>query len=73
MKPTCSKRVRIPGLHLPRYRDCGCTAKVEREGEWFCGRHDPVAVKTRYGANAPKREATEARRRTLFLTRFLRK
>ena len=26
---------------------CGCTASVEREGKWYCKRHDPEGIKAR--------------------------
>ena len=26
---------------------CGFAGKVERDGKWYCGKHDPVAIKER--------------------------
>lgn len=49
----CCERVRIAGLNFPKYRDCQCPARVERDGKHYCLRHDPVRVK----ANRDKREA----------------
>ena len=31
---------------------CSMTAKVEREGAWYCGIHDPMAIKQREGAKS---------------------
>lgn len=41
---TCYEDVREKG-RCPRYHHCGRTAKVEREGKWYCGTHDPVKRK----------------------------
>jgi hypothetical protein len=41
--PTCAGMVRID----KKVRRCVTTAKVERDGLWFCGWHDPVAVAAR--------------------------
>lgn len=42
---------------------CGRAAKHEREGKWYCGTHDPVAVKARRDASAAKwQEQWEAMR-----------
>lgn len=30
-----------------RFLRCGNTVKVERDGKWYCGVHDPVAKKAR--------------------------
>ncbi|OHD19770.1 MAG: hypothetical protein A2Y38_22320 [Spirochaetes bacterium GWB1_59_5] len=47
MKPktlfnTCSA-VKLTGLGLLRHVTCHYRAKVERDGKWYCDRHDPVA------------------------------
>lgn len=39
VKHTCCKKV---GTWLTS--TCGRTAKANRDGKWFCGTHDPVAV-----------------------------
>jgi uncharacterized Zn finger protein (UPF0148 family) len=36
---------------------CTKTAKVERDGKWYCGTHDPVAVKARDDARSAVRSA----------------
>ena len=28
----------------PKKEPCGCKASVERDGKWYCKRHDPVAI-----------------------------
>ena len=48
------------GLRFVRPRPCQSAAKVEREGRWFCGTHDPEKVKARRGAERA-RWAMEAR------------
>lgn len=41
---------------------CGLKAKVEREGHWFCGTHDPIAVAKKDEArNAKGRAAADQR------------
>ena len=42
-KHRCSTRL------FKRFSYCPCehAAKVERDGKWYCGRHDPEAVKRR--------------------------
>lgn len=55
---------------MPRYRTCGKPAKVQRDGDHFCGVHDPLRLAALREANAPKRAATEARRRAMWLHHF---
>jgi uncharacterized Zn finger protein (UPF0148 family) len=51
-KHQCSKQI-YSGITL-NGRRCEINAKVERDGKWYCGIHDPVAVKA-------KRDAQEAK------------
>jgi hypothetical protein len=55
-KKTCCTKVYGPGYF--RGRCCGKTAKIERNGEWYCGTHDPVRVEER---RKERREAGHAR------------
>lgn len=41
---------------------CGKTAKVEREGKWYCGTHDPVAVSARQAKRDQARDEKWAER-----------
>lgn len=41
---------------------CSATGKVERNGKWYCGRHDPVAIKTLYDKREAKRKEENAAR-----------
>ena len=38
----CHKRYDLWGVKF-----CGATAKIERDGNWYCKRHDPVLVKAK--------------------------
>lgn len=53
---------------------CSKTGKVERDGKWYCGTHDPIAVKARddkrmtawkakWDAETAANEATAAKRK----------
>lgn len=53
----CQERVGL-GSWYPTV--CGAKGKVERDGRWYCGRHDPVAIKERHAAAATKRAAAIA-------------
>lgn len=39
--------VRVTGSSVWHKYPCSRTAKVERNGKWYCGQHDPEAVKRR--------------------------
>lgn len=41
---------------------CGKPGKIEREGNFYCGRHDPVRVRERQDARDAKFEAQYAER-----------
>ena len=43
LKHTCCAEVGSGFMYFP----CGKTAKVERDNKWYCGTHDPVAVRER--------------------------
>lgn len=43
----------VPGFYGHR---CTLKGKVERDGKWFCGRHDPVARKERRARGKDDRE-----------------
>ena len=51
-KRTCCQPIdrRPSGSWLSSYGPCGRTAKHERDGKWFCGMHDPVAIKAKRDA-----------------------
>ena len=36
---------------------CGKTAKFERDGKWYCSRHDPVAITEKRAARYTKWDA----------------
>ncbi len=63
------KTHRCEGSIRGDYRSHRClrNAKIERDGKWYCGTHDPVAKKTRQAAIdarlKPKRDAENERRR----------
>src|SRR4051812_8790364 len=47
-KQKCSARVSGEGRWGPFHQHpCQKAAKIEREGKWYCGTHDPVAKKKR--------------------------
>ncbi len=57
-KHTCVKPVWVSYHHYP----CGKTAKVQRDGKWYCGTHDPERLeKKRAERNARWDEETYAR------------
>lgn len=64
-KKTCCAKVYSPGSY--RRLPCGKTAKFERDGEWYCGIHDPVRVeerrKARYEADLARWDAECAARK----------
>lgn len=49
-KHTCCAKINTGSMHYPRTEQCGCKASIEREGQWYCKRHDPVAIKAKYDA-----------------------
>lgn len=45
---TCLKRVKRGGSpRWPHYAECGRPGKVEVEGTWYCGVHDPIKREAR--------------------------
>ncbi len=64
--PRCCANVRTPGHSMPRYHQCTKPGKVTRDGQAFCGTHDPVAIAERYEKRAPQREQTERNRRAIW-------
>lgn len=40
--------------------DCSKKSKVERDGKWYCGTHDPVRVKEKKDARSAKWDADMA-------------
>lgn len=55
---TCCEQIRIPGNKWrSRCKPCTHKAKVERDGKWYCGQHDPVARKEKQDAKYAKRRA----------------
>lgn len=52
---TCCGQVALPGdKWRGRYKPCTHKAKVERDGKWYCGQHDPVAKKEKRDAQLAK-------------------
>ena len=43
-KHECSKNVWHPGSFWGDLRLCEKNGTVERDGKWYCGQHDPVAI-----------------------------
>ena len=58
---TCCEPMRAIGWG--RSYACGAKAKVERDGRWYCLRHDPVARKARADAKDAERRAAQQRLR----------
>lgn len=55
---TCCEQIRIPGNKWrSRCKPCTHKAKVERDGKWYCGQHDPVAKKEKQDAKYAKWQA----------------
>lgn len=54
----CSGMIRGTGSwgYLHKYH-CPKTGKVERDGKWYCGTHDPVKIKERQEKRNAKWEA----------------
>ncbi len=52
-KPKCSAVI------FDHYKNVGCPnpGKVQREGKWYCGTHDPVRLKIIRDANDAKHKA----------------
>ena len=44
-------------------RNCLRKGKVQREGEWYCKQHDPVAVKAKQDAEKAKYQAQHKRQK----------
>lgn len=47
----CAKVAKGSDGWRTRYAQCTRAGKVEREGEWYCGQHDPQARETRREAS----------------------
>lgn len=59
-KPYCAATI----LRTGYYNNVACSnvAKVERDGRWYCGVHDPVAIKRRRDeADQAQRDVQDAR------------
>lgn len=52
---------------------CGKTGKTERDGKFYCGRHDPVRRKEKEDARSAKFETERAERKRLAATAERRK
>jgi hypothetical protein len=53
---TCCARVRINDWHSG---NCGKDATVERDGKWYCRRHDPEVIKAKRAKSEAKYEARQ--------------
>lgn len=53
-KPTCSKSVWYAGYHT---FPCTNPGKVQRDGKWYCGIHDPVRLEARRAERVAKEKA----------------
>lgn len=62
-KPECSKRVFRPGAF--RSSPCSFAGKVERDGKWYCKRHDPEVVAAKRAAKEAEWAAERAAQRAL--------
>ena len=71
-KHTCCGASWAKGSYRPK--TCGKTAKFERDGKWYCGTHDPVAIEAKrvkqnaefqakWDARTAAQEAAEAKRK----------
>jgi hypothetical protein len=67
--PQCSKKGCFGGW---TYRNCHRKGVIQRDNEWYCKQHDPVAIKAkrdeeeqRWQAKRKRNEATYARREAL--------
>lgn len=58
---TCCEK--IPYAHGWHFRTCGAAAKTERDGKFYCKRHDPVAVQA-------KREARDIKWRNEYAAKM---
>ncbi len=56
-QPQCTAIIR-DGLYGKR--ECTNKASVERDGQWVCGVHDPVAIQRRMAARLANHRATSA-------------
>lgn len=66
---TCVERV-SNNPNWTTFRECGNKAKVEREGKWYCGRHDPVKRKEKaYAKYAKFLEEADARSKQRMIER----
>ncbi len=62
-KHTCCDQIRrSPGWYIP----CFKTAKYERDGNWYCGIHDPLKVKEREEKRAVKWLTKQANEQTKY-------
>lgn len=52
-KHKCCGQVYVP-QSFHSFRPCDKSAKIERNGKWYCGLHDPEAKKARRAANDAK-------------------
>jgi len=55
--PCCVKIYPRESFGLFHSHPCQSKAKVEREGKWYCGTHDPVKIKARKDAQCAKWKA----------------
>lgn len=47
-KPRCCKLIyKSDGRFRGRHENCKLTGKIQRDGKWYCGTHDPEAQKKR--------------------------
>ena len=56
-KHTCCGDVTVKMMAFYRTRVCGKTAKYERDGKWYCGVHDPEAIKAKHDKRRAKLNA----------------
>lgn len=46
MKHQCCEQIRENTV-CPRYHQCSRAGVIERDGNWYCKQHDPIAVKAK--------------------------
>ena len=62
MNEKCSKEIRSGsrGFDRFRFRPCGRPGKIEFDGKWYCGVHDPIKQTAKQDAKWRARQSMEA-------------
>lgn len=59
-KIKCCAKVYPAGMNFPRPRPCTRNGSIERDGQWYCGSHDPVKKAERDKVSQQKWEKQNA-------------